>query len=123
MDLEYGPEYEAFRRRGAELPGVAPREGARALLGRRPGARRRRCWPGSGCCSSAATPRARSRRSTAAIGAAPDLLARIILDEEFARAGMPPGIGDQGPDMLVPTLLELGSEEQKRALRPADPAR
>jgi alkylation response protein AidB-like acyl-CoA dehydrogenase len=47
-------------------------------------------------------------------GAAPDLLKAVIIDEEFARAGVSRGIGGQGPDMLVPTLLEHGSEEQKR---------
>jgi alkylation response protein AidB-like acyl-CoA dehydrogenase len=46
-------------------------------------------------------------------GAEPDPLVRVILDEEFARAGLSPGIGGQGPEMLVPTLLEHGSEEQK----------
>lgn len=47
-------------------------------------------------------------------GAEPDLLERVILDEEFGRAGVSRGVGGQGPDMLVPTLLEHGSEEQKR---------
>jgi alkylation response protein AidB-like acyl-CoA dehydrogenase len=47
-------------------------------------------------------------------GAAPDLLERVILDEEFNRAGVSRGVSGQGPDMLVPTLLEHGSEEQKR---------
>jgi alkylation response protein AidB-like acyl-CoA dehydrogenase len=47
-------------------------------------------------------------------GAAPDLLERVILDEEFNRAGVSRGVAGQGPDMLVPTLLEHGSEEQKR---------
>jgi alkylation response protein AidB-like acyl-CoA dehydrogenase len=47
-------------------------------------------------------------------GEAPDPLIRVILDEEFARAGLSRGIGGQGPEMLVPTLLEHGSEEQRR---------
>ncbi len=51
-------------------------------------------------------------------GAAPDLLERVILDEEFNRAGVSRGVGGQGPDMLVPTLLEHGNEEQKRAFIP-----
>ncbi len=46
-------------------------------------------------------------------GAEPDLLERVILDEEFNRAGVSRGVAGQGPDMLVPTLLEHGSEEQK----------
>ena len=47
-------------------------------------------------------------------GAAPDLLETVIMDEEFNRAGVTRGIPAQGPSMLVPTLLEHGSEEQKR---------
>jgi alkylation response protein AidB-like acyl-CoA dehydrogenase len=47
-------------------------------------------------------------------GAEPDLLKRVIIDEEFNRAQVSHGIAGQGPDMLVPTLLEHGSEEQKR---------
>jgi alkylation response protein AidB-like acyl-CoA dehydrogenase len=46
-------------------------------------------------------------------GAAPDILKRVVIDEELNRAGVSRGIGGQGPDMLVPTLLEHGSEEQK----------
>ena len=52
-------------------------------------------------------------------GAEPDLLERVIIDEEFNRAMVSRGIAGQGPDMLVPTLLEHGSEEQKqRWVRP-----
>ncbi len=47
-------------------------------------------------------------------GAEPDLLDTVIMDEEFNRAGVPRGMGAQGPSMLVPTLLQHGSEEQKR---------
>jgi alkylation response protein AidB-like acyl-CoA dehydrogenase len=47
-------------------------------------------------------------------GAAPDALKQRIIAEEFARAKVPGGISGQGINMLVPTLLELGTEEQKR---------
>ena len=47
-------------------------------------------------------------------GGEPDLLKRVILDEEFAEAGASPGVRGQGPDMLVPTLLEHGTQEQKQ---------
>jgi alkylation response protein AidB-like acyl-CoA dehydrogenase len=47
-------------------------------------------------------------------GAAPDLLETVIMDEEFNRAGVTRGMTAQGPSMLVPTLLEHGTEEQKR---------
>lgn len=48
-------------------------------------------------------------------GAAPDLLETVIMDEEFNRAGVPRGFPAQGPAMLVPTLLEFGTEDQKKA--------
>ena len=47
-------------------------------------------------------------------GGEPDILETIILAEEFARAGVPAGVSGPGVDMLVPTLLAHGTEEQKR---------
>jgi alkylation response protein AidB-like acyl-CoA dehydrogenase len=47
-------------------------------------------------------------------GALPDLLETVIMDEEFNKAGVPRGMPAQGPSMLVPTLLNHGSEEQRR---------
>ena len=47
-------------------------------------------------------------------GAEPDLLETVIMDEEFNRAGVHRGFNAQGPSMLVPTLLEHGTEEQKQ---------
>jgi len=46
-------------------------------------------------------------------GAAPDLLKGRIIAEEFIAANAPRGMSGQGISMLVPTLLEVGSEEQK----------
>jgi alkylation response protein AidB-like acyl-CoA dehydrogenase len=47
-------------------------------------------------------------------GAEPDILKGRILAETFIAAGAPRGMAGQGISMLVPTLLEVGSEEQKR---------
>lgn len=47
-------------------------------------------------------------------GAEPDILKSRIIAEEFIRAGAPRGLAGQGVSMLVPTLLEVGSDEQKR---------
>jgi alkylation response protein AidB-like acyl-CoA dehydrogenase len=47
-------------------------------------------------------------------GAEPDILKGRIIAEEFIAAGAPRGLAGQGISMLVPTLLEVGSEEQKR---------
>src|SRR4051812_20985225 len=47
-------------------------------------------------------------------GAEPDILKSRIIAEEFIAAGAPRGIANQGVSMLVPTLLEVGSEDQKK---------
>ena len=47
-------------------------------------------------------------------GALPDLLETVIMDEEFNKAGVARGMMAQGPAMLVPTLLNHGSEEQRK---------
>lgn len=52
-------------------------------------------------------------------GAEPDPLKARIIAEEFAAARLPGGLAGQGISMLVPTLLELGTEEQKQAYIPA----
>ncbi len=46
--------------------------------------------------------------------ATPDPLKSRIIAEEFAQARIAGGISGQGINMLVPTLLELGTEEQKQ---------
>jgi alkylation response protein AidB-like acyl-CoA dehydrogenase len=118
MDLSYGPEYERFR---ADLRGFLAANRERA--------------PRGGMVASAGT-RDRAQiewqqlliehgyaartipKQYGGYGAEPDVLRRVILDEEFARAAVSPGVGGQGPEMLVPTLLEHGSEEQKRRYIP-----
>jgi len=47
-------------------------------------------------------------------GAEPDILKNRIIAEEFTRASLPLGLANQGISMFVPTLLELGTEEQKK---------
>ena len=44
----------------------------------------------------------------------PDPLKAVIIAEEFRRAQAPYELMAQGPSMLAPTLIEKGSEEQKR---------
>ena len=52
-------------------------------------------------------------------GATPDILKSRIIAEEFARTGTARPLAGQGISMLVPTLLELGTPEQKDAyIRP-----
>lgn len=44
---------------------------------------------------------------------APDVIRAQVIREEFARARAPTEIGGNGVNMLVPTLLEKGTEEQR----------
>jgi len=117
MDLEYGPKYEAFRQQVRSfLESHREKAPVRFLgTGGRP-TDEVLAW------QKLLLERGYTARTIpkqyGGYGAEPDLLARIILDEEFARSGLPPGLGGQGPDMLVPTLLEQGSEEQKRRYIP-----
>ena len=47
-----------------------------------------------------------------------DALIDRIIAEEYARSGAPGNKLDQGPGLLAPTLLEFGTEEQKRRFLP-----
>ncbi len=112
MDLEYGERYEAFRKEVREFldkhkpnrqPLSSDGEGSRkALVDWLTKQIEHGYW-------------ARTiPKEYGGYGAEPDLLETVIMDEEFNRAGVLRGIPAQGPSMLVPTLLEHGSEEQKK---------
>ena len=114
MDLSFGPEYEAFREEVrqfcARYRERSPKTGA-GLGGGRPSPELRD-WQAlliEHGYAARTVP-----REYGGHGAEPDILKRVIIDEELNRAGVSRGIGGQGPEMLVPTLLEHGSEEQKR---------
>ncbi|NQV22235.1 MAG: acyl-CoA dehydrogenase family protein [Rhodospirillales bacterium] len=53
-------------------------------------------------------------RDYGGFGAAPDVLEAAIIAQEFTGAGISQGTANQGVSMLVPTLLEVGTEEQRR---------
>jgi alkylation response protein AidB-like acyl-CoA dehydrogenase len=111
MNLEYGPQYEQFR---AEVRGFLEQH--------------KNSKPAQSLMEVSAQDRARwlalliehgywartIPKEYGGHGAEPDLLATVIMDEEFNRAGVSRGMNAQGPAMLVPTLLEHGSEEQKK---------
>lgn len=114
MDLRMSPRHEAFR---AEVRCFLEQHRGQALaslLGVEAGGAR----AGALAWQSLLIERGYAARTIpkqyGGYGAAPDLLERVILDEEFTRAGVSRGVAGQGPDMLVPTLLEHGSEAQKR---------
>jgi alkylation response protein AidB-like acyl-CoA dehydrogenase len=47
-------------------------------------------------------------------GKQPDIMEAAVISGEFARANIYAGLTNQGISMLVPTLLEVGTDEQKR---------
>ncbi len=112
MDLTYSPEHEAFRREVLDFleasRGKAPRGRGAA---QRPTAEAV-AWQAlliEHGYAARTIPKAYG-----GYGASPDILKSRIIGEAFTRAGVPPGLQNQGISMLVPTLLELGTEEQKR---------
>jgi alkylation response protein AidB-like acyl-CoA dehydrogenase len=113
VELEFGARYEAFRREvRAFLEEHRERAPGSQLRGALPGRQDLLEWQKLLIDHGYA---ARTiPREYGGYGADPDLLESIILDEEFSQARVPRGMGGQGIDMLVPTLLEHGSEEQKR---------
>src|ERR1700741_818472 len=98
MDLSYGPQYESFR---AEVRAFVEKHRADAPSGSLwRGAASRECtlaWQKTLIEHGYA---ARTiPREYGGYGGSPDLLQSIIIDEEFARAGISRGISGQGPAM------------------------
>ena len=108
MDLTYGPEYEAFREQVRTFLAAHAHE---APVAGSPRDDRARAWQrrliDNGYTRSIP-------REYGGAGLEPDILKSRIIAEEFARARVSGGLGGQGISMLVPTLLEVGTEEQKR---------
>jgi alkylation response protein AidB-like acyl-CoA dehydrogenase len=53
-------------------------------------------------------------REYGGFGAEPDVMEAAVIAAEFAAAGIYAGLTNQGISMLVPTLLEVGTDEQKK---------
>jgi alkylation response protein AidB-like acyl-CoA dehydrogenase len=113
MDLSYGPEYEEFRQqtrdfinkhrdqapRGQGMKSAATLNWQKLLIENGYAART-------------------IPEEYGGYGAEPDILKSRIIAEEFAAAQVNSGLGGQGISMLVPTLLEVGTEEQKKQFIP-----
>lgn len=111
MDLEYGERYEAFRKdvrhfleqhKPKKNTSAGTQDGRAALIEWLTLQMEHGYWGRT------------IPKQYGGFGAEPDLLETVIMDEEFNRAGVTRGIPAQGPSMLVPTLLEHGTEEQKK---------
>ena len=110
MNLQFGEKYEKLR---AELRAFCgetwPPRGAEAQLGEREQAiawRKRALAAGF---LNRTLPRAYG-----GAGLEPDVMAETVIRQELDRAGVPHRLPTQGTRMLVPTLRECGTEEQRR---------
>ncbi|MCX4970057.1 acyl-CoA dehydrogenase family protein [Streptomyces sp. NBC_00654] len=105
MDFGFGPEDEAFRTRArawleAGLPADSPRAWERALG--------RDGWIGLGWDTP--EPGYGNRRAS--------LVQQVVWAEEYAAAGAPARVGHIGENLLAPTLIAYGTEEQRRRFLP-----
>ena len=123
MDLDYGPEYEDFRKEVKDFCSKYQGLEFSDSLGSRLGA-------GKKSENKNALTMTRSEWQKILIeqgyfareipseyggyGGSIDILKNKIINSEFAKAGVPPATRGQGTDYLVPTLLEMGTEEQKQ---------
>ncbi len=113
MDLSFGPQYEEFRE---EVRSFLADNAKSAPRGEPIRSKKTLAWQQMLIKKGYA---ARTiPREYGGYGAGPDILKSRIIAEEFAAARVSPGLGGQGISMLVPTLLEMGTEEQKTTLIP-----
>jgi alkylation response protein AidB-like acyl-CoA dehydrogenase len=111
MDLAYSADYEAFRAEVRAFLEANRDKFPREYGGGRPNAETL-AWQTLLIENGYA---ARTiPREYGGYGAEPDILKSRIIAEEFTRARAPGPLANQGISMLVPTLLELGTEAQKR---------
>ena len=109
MDLRYGEKYEAFRAELREFLRGWPLSGAEAGLALR---ERETLFRARGIERGYVY-----RHIPAAYGGAgrePDVVIDQIVQEEYAASGAPGALLTQGAGMLAPTLLDMGTEEQKQ---------
>ena len=113
MDLRYGESYDAFRAELRAFLAGWPLTGAEAALSR---AEQEQIFRRRGI------ERGYVYRSIPALyggsGQPHDALKDRIIQEEYARTGAPGNRLDQGAGMLAPTLLQFGTEAQKRRFVP-----
>ena len=123
LDLTYSAEYEQFRTElgkfladnwsDADRAGSPPADSAAALMGSLVRTDARATEFRLRAIERGYLYRSVSRRYGGA-EQPPDPLKATIIAEELRRAGAPGEVVGQGASMLVPTLLEHGSEEQKQ---------
>ena len=109
MDLEYGPEYNDFRKEVVHFV----KENENVKLEGPIRSESRIAWQQQLIDNGYF---ARSiPKEYGGFGGDMDIIKLRIIAEEFAKSPIPKPMGGQGIQMLVPTILELGTEEQKQA--------
>jgi len=109
MDLEYGPQYDDFRK---EVKSFI-KENEKVRLDGPVRSDSRIAWQQKLIDNGYF---ARSiPKEYGGFGGDMDIIKLRIIAEEFSKSLIPKAMGGQGIQMLVPTLLELGTEEQKKA--------
>ncbi|HIF99775.1 MAG TPA: acyl-CoA dehydrogenase [Myxococcales bacterium] len=111
MDLEYGQRYEDFRR---EVRTFLDKHKPKDSPGGISGIRRKKLVEWLSLQIDEGYWARTIPKEFGGYGAEPNLLETVIMDEEFNRAGVPRGMASQGASMLVPTLLEHGTDEQRQ---------
>ena len=121
MDLEYGPEYPDFTKEVQSFckkyEGLSFTDGSNNPLGSSGGSggpkMSRSEWQKTLIENGYF---ARSvPKEYGGYGGEADILKSRIVAAEFSKSNTPGPMGGQGIDMLVPTLLEMGTKEQKEA--------
>jgi len=113
MDLEYSSEYEAFRDELRAFLKGWPLTGAETEL---PLEERERLFRSRGIEAGYVYRNIPSEYGGG--GHEPDVLKDAIISEEYLAKGAPGNSITQGAAMLAPTLIEFGSEDQKREFVP-----
>ncbi|MEO1100269.1 MAG: acyl-CoA dehydrogenase family protein [Pseudomonadota bacterium] len=112
MDLALSSEYEAFRK---EVAGILEANRDKAPTSEDRGMKNERRLEWQKLLIENGLAARTIPEAYGGYGAEPDILQSRIIAEEFARTGLPRPLANQGISMLVPTLLELGTEAQKTA--------
>ena len=115
MDLTYGAEAEAFRKhvRTFLKENWAPKGVERGAMGAYVSAFRQKATEAGYLYRGIPKEFGGSEQ-------APDVITAQVIREEFARAHAPMEVSGNGMNMLVPTLLERGTQAQKdRFIRPS----
>ena len=113
MDLEYGPQYDEFREEVRNFIKVNENIKLEGLVR----SKNRVAWQQKLIDNGYF---ARSiPKEYGGYGGEINIIKLRIIAEEFSKSSIPKPMGGQGIQMLVPTLLELGTEEQKKTyIRP-----